>query len=263
MTGAALLDGRVAVVTGGARGIGAAVTEVLARAGARVVVADRDRASAEEQAGRLRAAGAQAHVSVVDVADEDSVEAAADDAVAAFGRLDVVVANAGIVHLDPVDRLALADWSRVIAVNLTGAFLTVRAFGRRLVEQGEGGSVVVSSSLFGRRGGRENAAYSASKFGVIGLVESAAADLAPAGVRVNAVCPGQVDTEMIRELADQRAALTGTAPGAVLDAMAASIPLGRLAGVDEVADTYLYLASPLSRYVTGQSLVVDGGLQVG
>jgi NAD(P)-dependent dehydrogenase (short-subunit alcohol dehydrogenase family) len=257
-----LLEGRVAVVTGAARGIGRTVVERYLACGAQVVVADV--AGADETAAELAAASPGRVVGVrADVTDEASVAALRASAVDAFGRLDVVVANAGILVLRPALELALADWQRVLDVNLTGTFLTCTVLGRQLVEQGEGGRIVLSSSLFGTRGGRDNSAYSASKFGMIGLMQCLAAELAPHGVTVNAVCPGQVDTPMMTQLLTERAASTGRPEPDVRADLLRTIPMGRLAPPDEIADAYVYLASSLSSYVTGQSLVVDGGCQVG
>jgi NAD(P)-dependent dehydrogenase (short-subunit alcohol dehydrogenase family) len=159
--------------------------------------------------------------------------------------------------------LELQDWRRVLDVNLTGTFLTTKVFARRMIDQGEGGRLILTSSLFGLRGGVENGAYSASKFGVIGLAQSLAAELAPHGILVNAVCPGQIDTEMMQQLFRDRAALTGKTEEEIARTLVSRIPMGRLGNLPELADTYVYLASELSRYVTGQSLVVDGGWQVG
>jgi NAD(P)-dependent dehydrogenase (short-subunit alcohol dehydrogenase family) len=257
-----LLAGRVAFVTGGARGIGLGVARGLASEGAAVMVADIDATACEAAADELRSAGAQAEAVGVDVTDEASLRSAADSCLARFGRIDAVIANAGIAPLAPLLDTRAADFRRTIEVNLTGTFLTLREFGRRLVDQGQGGSMVVSSSLFGLRGGRENTAYSASKFGVIGVVQCAAAELAEHDIVVNAVCPGQVNTALMDKLCDERAALSGRTPGDVRAAMTSGVPLGRFAEIDELAHTYVFLASPMARYTTGQSLVVDGGMQV-
>lgn len=258
-----LLGGKTAFVTGGARGIGFAVAERFCDEGARVVLGDVRLEEAEASAGKLRATGHDASAVGLDVTDEVSVEEAARACADAYGGADVVVANAGIIHLAPVLEMGREDWERTLSVNLTGAFLTCKAFARSMVERGEGGRILVTSSLFGRRGGRENGAYSASKFGAIGLVESMAAELAPHGVLVNAVCPGQVATEMMSELFEQRADLRNLDTGRVEAEMIARIPLGRMAGPREIADVFVFLASDLSGYVTGQSLVVDGGWSVG
>jgi NAD(P)-dependent dehydrogenase (short-subunit alcohol dehydrogenase family) len=259
---AALLDGRVAVVTGAARGIGRTVAERYLSCGAQVVVADV--AGAEVTADELAVDHPGRVVGLpVDVTDEDSVRALREQAVAALGGIDVVVANAGVLLLQPVLEMPLAQWQRVLDVNLTGTFLTCRELGRQLVEQGRGGRIIVSSSLFGTRGGRGNGAYSASKFGMVGLVQSLAAELAPHGITANAVCPGQVDTPMLQQLFVDRAASSGRSPEDVRQDLLDTIPLGRLAPPEEIADVYVYLASSLSSYVTAQSLVVDGGCQVG
>jgi NAD(P)-dependent dehydrogenase (short-subunit alcohol dehydrogenase family) len=132
-----------------------------------------------------------------------------------------------------------------------------------MLARGRGGRIIVSSSLFGLRGGVENAAYSSSKFGVVGLAQCLAAELGASGITVNAVCPGQVDTPMMRDLLAQRAQLTGTAPEELERSMLSRIPSRRLARPEEVADTYVWLASDMAGYVTGQSIVVDGGWQLG
>jgi NAD(P)-dependent dehydrogenase (short-subunit alcohol dehydrogenase family) len=253
-----LLEGRVAFITGGAQGIGRAVAERFAREGARVMIGDIDLDAARAAAEALPGAEAVQ----LDVSDPDAVERAEVACRDRLGPADVVVANAGILVLAPALELGLEAWQRSLDVNLTGAFLTCRTFARAMVERGEG-RIIVTSSLYGRRGGRENVAYAATKFGVIGLVESLAAELAAHGVMVNAVCPGQVDTQMMRELFVRRATLQDRSASDVADDLLARIPVGRLAGVEEIADVFVYLASPLSRYVTGQSLVVDGGMQVG
>lgn len=252
-----LLDGRSAFITGGAQGIGLAVARAFLRHGASVTVAD-------VAADALRSAEAEGLRAVLlDVTDPDATERAADEAAAAQGGIDVAVANAGILVLQPALQLGLEAWRRVLDVNLTGAFLTATTLGRRMVERGGGGRIILTSSLFGLRGGVENTAYSASKFGMIGLMQCLAAELAPHGILVNAVCPGQVDTPMLDSLFTERAALQHTSAATLRAAFESRIPVRRLGTREEVADTYVYLASPLSSYVTGQSIVVDGGWQLG
>lgn len=261
-----LLDDTVALVTGGARGIGLEVARRYAEEGARVVLADVDAAAndlaLETLTGHGLDPGRLAAVQL-DVTDPDSTARAADEAEDRFGPVTCVVANAGVLHLAPTLDIELASWQRVLDVNLTGAFLTVRELGRRMRERGAGGRIIFTASLFAVRGGVENAAYSASKFGMLGLMESLAAELAPHAITVNAVCPGQIRTEMMEQLSRDRAALLGSTPEAELDRLRATIPLGRLGEPSEIADVYVYLASRLSRYTTGQALVVDGGIRVG
>ena len=250
--GHGLLEGRTALVTGAARGIGLAVARAYAGQGARVVLADLDETATRDAAREI---GAEAIA--LDVTDEAATEAAFD-ALAGRGLAPaVVVPNAGILHLAPVDEMAAERFRAVVEVNLTGAFLTARAAARRM---GEGGRIVLTASLFGVRGGAGNAAYAASKFGMVGLMESMAADLAPRGIAVNAVAPGQIATEMMETLVRIRLAQGQPDPR---ERLLARIPMGRMGTPEELAGTYVWLASPLSGYVTGQTIVVDGGWQVG
>ena len=259
----ALLDGRVALVTGGARGIGLEVGARLAAQGAAVALADVAADAVAEAAQRLSGSGNPAAGVVMNVTDEASVAAGFDEAERLLGPVDVLVANAGILVLEHAVDLAVADYRRVVEVNLTGTFITCKEGARRMLDRGRGGRIILSSSLFGLRGGVENAAYSSSKFGVIGLTQCLAAELGADGITVNAVCPGQVDTVMMRDLIAERARITGSPPEEVERAMLARIPSRRLARPEEVADTYVWLASEMAGYVTGQSIVVDGGWQLG
>jgi NAD(P)-dependent dehydrogenase (short-subunit alcohol dehydrogenase family) len=252
-----LLEGRAALITGGASGIGRGIAERFAQAGARVVIADIDTQAAQDVADSIGG-----YPVAVDVANESSVEAAFDASVQHLGRVDVVVANAGILHLSRVADTDLRSWQRVIDVNLTGTFLTARAAARRLLAQGHGGRIILTSSLFGTRGGVENGVYSASKFGVVGLAECLAAELAPHGITVNAVCPGQVDTRMMQTFFRDRGVLRQVDPDAIRDEVVARIPTGRMASTSEIADVFVFLASPMAAYITGQSVIVDGGIMV-
>lgn len=256
-----LLHGKVAFITGAAQGIGLAVARAYAEHGASVVLAD----VAREPLGRAAATLPDPKKTLgvaLDVTDEAQTSAALAQTLDRFGHVDCVVANAGILVLKHVVDLDLAAWRRVIDINLTGAFLTAKIFARQLVNQGTGGRVIFTSSLFGLRGGVENGAYSASKFGLIGLMQSLAAELARHRILVNAVCPGQMDTAMMRALFVERAALTERSPAAVEAALLSRIPVGHLGKVEDLAGIYVYLASELCQYCTGQSFTVDGGWQV-
>jgi NAD(P)-dependent dehydrogenase (short-subunit alcohol dehydrogenase family) len=263
VAGHGLLDGKVAAVTGASRSIGLAVARRYAEEGASVVLADIDTTGAEAAAAELTGDGLQATAVHVDVTDPESVDAAVQACLTVYGRVDIAVANAGILHLAPLTETEPAAWQRVIDVNLTGVFLTLRAFATQLLEQADGGCLIATSSLFGIRGGRENVAYAATKFGVVGLVQCAAADLAPHGITVNAVAPGQVVTPMGEQLVADKARLRGVEPQQIQDEIDGRIPLGRMASIDEIADAFVYLASPLGRYVTGTTQLVDGGWMVG
>ena len=259
-----LLEGRTAFVSGAAQGIGLAVTRAFLAQGASVAMADvQADAVRRAAAGFAEEFGERTLALALDVTDEPATERAADAVVERFGKVDIVVPNADVLLLRHALDIGLDEWRRVIDVNLTGAFISATVLARRMVAQGGGGRIIFTSSLFGLRGGRENAAYSASKFGVVGLAQSMAAELAPDGVLVNCVCPGQMDTAMIRQLFRERAALTGIPEEEVRAALERRIPAGHLGPLSQLAGTYLYLASPLSDYVTGQSITVDGGWQVG
>lgn len=248
-----LLDGRTALVTGAARGIGRAVAAAFAAHGARAVLADLDLDATRAAARGIDGAEAIA----LNVTDEAATEQAFDE-LAGRGLLpDVAVPNAGVLHLESAADMPAEKFRAVNEVNLTGAFLTARAAARRM---GEGGRIIFTSSLFGLRGGAQNAAYSASKFGMVGLMQSMAADLAPRGILVNAVAPGQIETEMMEKLVRDRLAMGLPDPR---ERLLSRIPMGRLGTPQEVAGAFVWLASPLSDYVTGQTIVVDGGWQVG
>lgn len=260
--GQKLLEGKVAFITGAAQGIGLAVAQAYAAHGCAVAMADIAYDAVARSVAGLPS-GTHSLAIGLDVADEAQTEAALALTLEHFGRVDIVVINAGILLLRHVVDIDLAAWRRIIDVNLTGAFLSAKVFARQLQAQGGGGRVIFTSSLFGLRGGRENGAYSASKFGVTGLMQSLAAELAPQGILVNSVCPGQMETDMIRKLFRDRAALTCRTEAEVAGALIRRVPLGRLGAMSELAGTFVYLASDLCQYCTGQSFTVDGGWQVG
>ncbi len=241
------LDGKVAVVTGGARGLGRAAAELLAEAGAAVAILDRDAAAGAKTAGGI--AGASFHP--VDVTEEASVEAAMAAVVARHGGIDVLVNNAGIGLRHPAVDHPLADWDKVVAVNLTGVFLCARTAARTMLVRG-GGAIVNLASIMGFSGGGvyPNVSYQATKGAVVNMTRTLAVEWAKSGIRVNAVAPTWVKTDLTAGLLAQ--------PD-VLARIEALTPMARLATPEEVAHAILFLASPAAAMVTGHTLPVDGG----
>jgi 3alpha(or 20beta)-hydroxysteroid dehydrogenase len=237
------VDGKVALISGGARGMGAAHARALVAEGANVVVGDVLDDEGTKLAAELGDAARFAHL---DVTQPDQWQAAVRTAVDAFGKLNVLVNNAGIANGNSLQNFPLADWQRVIDVNLTGTFLGMQAAVAPMTEAG-GGSIINISSIEGVRGSAGLYGYVASKFGVRGLTKAAALELATSKIRVNAVLPGLVRTRMTIGVLDDYL----------------QIPLGRGAQPAEVSTCVLYLASDESSYSTGADFVVDGGLTIG
>lgn len=245
---------RVSVVTGAAAGIGLATVERLAADGDQVVALDRDQRALEALADRLSGVGAMP----VDVADPEAVQRVGDELAEAYDSIDVLVCAAGIQRYGTVEETDSRLFNEVITVNLGGVFATCHTM-MPLLRANGGGSVVVVSSIQAYASQTGVAAYTATKGGLLALVRAMALDHAPEGVRVNAVCPGSVDTPMLRWAADQF-----REPGQTVDDVVAqwgrSHPLGRVAQPSEVADAIAYLAGPSASFVTGADLKVDGGV---
>ena len=255
-----LLDGKVAVITGGAGGIGLAVATAFSENGASIVLTDVDQEKLQKSAKSI--SGPVLPIKL-DVTNENETRSVLEQTLKAFGKVDIVVPNAGILHLGHFINTEINILSSVLETNLIGAFTTAKIFTEQLVKQNTGGRVIFTSSLFGLRGGQENTAYSASKFGMIGMMQCLAAELASHNILTNCVCPGQMQTEMIEKLFIERAEITGKSVTEVRSDLTSKIPIGHLGSMSDLAGTYVYLASNLSNYVTGQSIVVDGGWQVG
>jgi 3-oxoacyl-[acyl-carrier protein] reductase len=242
-------EGKTAVVTGGSRGIGRAVCLELAEGGANVVLCYAgNEAAAQETAQAVEALGAKALAVRCDVSDAVQVDALVKSAVEAFGRIDILVNNAGITRDNLLMRMSEADFDAVVAANLKGAFLCMKAASRLMLKQ-RYGRIVNLSSVVGLRGNAGQVNYAASKAGVIGMTKSLAKELASRGVTVNAVAPGFIETDMTAALSE-----------AARSAAQGSIPMGRLGGPEDVARAVGFLASDDAAYVTGQVLAVDGGM---
>jgi 3-oxoacyl-[acyl-carrier protein] reductase len=242
MTG--LLADRTAIVTGGGQGIGRAIAETLVAHGARVTIADLDGARAEAAAAAL---GGSARGVACDVTDEDGVAALVDGAVATWGRLDVLVNNAGITRDASLRKMTLADFQAVTTVHLQGAWLGIRA-ASEVMREAKRGSIINISSMSGKVGNPGQTNYSAAKAGIVGMTKAAAKELAHHGVRVNAVQPGLIRTPMTEAMTPEAYAATE-----------ATIPMRRAGEPEEVAKVVAFLASDLASYMTGAVLEVSGG----
>lgn len=252
------LAGRVALVTGGGRGIGEAVAHALARAGAAVGVAARTLAQVEAVATELTRGGAAARGVHLDVTDPGSVDSALDAMRRELGPVDILINNAGIASSSPLPRTSLEEWERLMRVNATGSFLCLRAVLPGMVERGWG-RVVNVASVVGLTAAPYVAAYAASKHAQIGLTRAAAAEVAGSGVTVNAVCPGYVDTPMTRESVARIRERTGRSEEEALEALRGQNPQGRLIRPDEVAHAVMTFCAEAAEGINGQTLVLDGG----
>ena len=244
------LTNRVALVTGASRGIGRAIARRLAEQGALVVAAARSD-NARETAASIVAAGGRAEALSVDVTDTAALEKVPAGIVERFGRLDIIVSNAGITRDQLLMRMKREDWDAVIATNLTATFVLAQAAMRPMLKQ-RGGRIIAVGSVVGQTGNAGQANYAASKAGLIGFCKALAREVASRGVTVNVIAPGFIDTDMTKAIAEKAQADWST-----------QIPLGRLGTVDDVAAAACYLASDEASYITGHVLAVNGGMYVG
>jgi len=247
-----LVEGKVALVTGGGSGIGRATALTFAREGAKVVVADVVVAGGEETVRLIKAAGGEASFVEADMAKAAEVEALVQKAVATYGRLDCAHNNAGIEGATgKTADYNEADWDRVISINLTGVWLCMKYEILQMLKQG-GGAIVNTASDAGLLGVPQMPAYVASKHGVVGLTKTAALEYAKSGIRVNAVCPGVIKTPMVERITGQR-------PGRA-ERMTAAEPVGRMGKPEEIAEAVVWLCSEAASFVTGLPMPVDGGI---
>jgi len=253
------LKDKVAVVTGAASGIGKEIARTFARAGAKLAIADIDRASADLAAAELNREGRQAIALAVDVSNEAQVNGAMASVVEAFGRIDVLVSNAGIQIVAPLEDFAFADWKRLLAVHLDGAFLSTRAALRQMYKQGSG-SIIYMGSVHSKEASFLKAPYVTAKHGLIGLAKVVAKEGAKHGVRANVICPGFVRTPLVDKQIPEQAKTLGISTQAVIrDVMLKETVDGEFTTVQEVAEAALFFASFESNALTGQSLIVSHG----
>jgi len=250
VTGTKTFQDKVAVVTGGGKGIGRAIASRLACGGAKVVLSGRDAAALETACGEIRAQGGEALAVAGDVSRASDADQLCAKTLEAFGRADILVNNAGITRDNLVMRMGEQEWDEVIDTNLKGTFLCIKAFTRPMMKQ-RWGRIVNVSSVVGLIGNPGQANYVASKAGVIGLTKAVAKELASRHITVNAVAPGFIETAMTAALGEK-----------VREALQAQIPLGRLGSPDDVAHAVTFLCSEEAGYVTGQVLSVDGGMRM-
>ncbi len=257
------LDGQVAIVTGGGRGIGRATALRLAREGASVTVADIDEANANQVVAEIESDGGTAHACTVDVTDRADTERMVSETVDRFSRLDILVNNAGIAVIASLMDTDEAAWDSLMNVNAKGVLLCSQAAARQMIDQGDGGRIINNASGAGKIApGRSTplGAYAASKHAVVALTKQFGLELSSHGILVNCVCPGIVDTSMWDLIDREVARLEGVPVGSVKARAAAGIPVGRIQQPEDVANLIAYLASSDASYITAQALNVSGGM---
>ncbi len=256
------LIGKAAIVTGAGRGIGHAMALRLAQEGADVAIVDINQESAEETAHEIRALNRRSLALSVDLSRIDLIAAMIDEVVAGFGRLDIIINNAGRVEIKPFLDVTEKEWDQTIDLNLKGTYFCIQAAARQMIKQGAGGRIINMSSVSGRHGRADSSAYAASKMGIISVTQSAALALAKYNILVNAICPGIVPTPMWDQIDDDRARLFGYEKGTARAALVETVPLKRAAEAEEIAATAAFLASDDSSFITGQAINVDGGMEM-
>jgi len=259
------LDGKVALITGAASGIGKAIAELYAKNGAAVAIADINQQAADAAAADINAAGGKAIGIAMDVTDEAAVNAGTDKVVAAFGHLDILISNAGVQIINPIDQFAFADWKKMLAIHLDGGFLTTKAALQHMYKDdgtgnSRGGIVIYMGSVHSHEASRLKSAYVTAKHGLLGLARTLAKEGAPRNVRSHVICPGFVRTPLVEKQIPEQAKELGISEADVIkNVMLKDTVDGVFTTVDDIAQTALYLATFPSAALTGQSIVVSHG----
>jgi 3-hydroxybutyrate dehydrogenase len=261
----ATLEGKVALVTGAASGIGKAIAELYAQHGARVAIADINQQAADATADAINAAGGEALGVAMDVTSEEAVNAGTEKVVAAFGRLDVLVSNAGVQIINPIDQFAFADWKKMLAIHLDGGFLTTKAALKHMYQddgtgRSRGGIVIYMGSVHSHEASKLKSAYVTAKHGLLGLARTLAKEGASRNVRSHVICPGFVRTPLVERQIPEQAKELGISEAEVIkNVMLKDTVDGVFTTVEDIAQTALYLATFPSAALTGQSIVVSHG----
>jgi len=254
------LNGKVALVTGAASGLGKAIAELYASNGASVAIADINQQAADAVAAQINAAGGKALGVAMDVTSEDAVNAGTDQVVAAFGALDILVSNAGVQIINPIEQFAFADWKKMLAIHLDGGFLTTKAALRHMYPGNRGGVVIYMGSVHSHEASKLKSAYVAAKHGLLGLARTLAKEGAPHNVRSHVICPGFVRTPLVEKQIPEQAKELGISEDEVIrNVMLKDTVDGVFTTVEDIAQTALYLATFPSAALTGQSIVVSHG----
>lgn len=254
------IEGKVALVTGGAQGIGRGIVLRLAKDGANIAIVDLKKEKMDSVAREVKALGRKVTVFAADVTDRDQVYAAVDHAEKELGGFDIMVNNAGIAQVQPLSEVTPKEVDAIFRVNVQGVLWGIQAAAKKFKARGQRGKIINASSIAGHNGFAMLGVYSATKFAIRGLTQAAALEYASDGITVNAYCPGVVGTDMWVEIDERFSKLTGAPKGATYDKYVAGIALGRAETPEDVAALVSYLAGPDSDYMTGQSPLIDGGI---
>jgi 3-hydroxybutyrate dehydrogenase len=255
-----ILEGKVAFITGAASGIGKEIALEFAREGAKIIIADLNQHGADDAATEIEKSGSQAISIAVDVTDEEQVEAAAQTAIKAFGNIDILISNAGIQIVHPIEEFSFSDWKKILAIHLDGAFLTTRACMKQMISSNKGGSIIYMGSVHSKESSILKAPYVTAKHGLIGLAKTVAKEGAKHNIRANVICPGFVRTPLVEKQIPEQAKVLGISEEEVIKNVILKETVdGEFTTTADIAQVALMFASFQSNALTGQSLVVSHG----